>query len=134
MTVRADQRIGSGLESLAEKPHPRLLFTDEDFDAIRTKLAEPENAVLIKMHEMVMSMADEAVRHGKHQERVLDASGRRILQISRAACKVTTSCAYAYRVTGEKRYLDFAEGELVQVCSFTDWNESHFLYQPLPML
>lgn len=127
MTVRADQRIGSGLESLAEKPHPRLLFTDEDFDAIRTKLAEPENAVLIKMHEMVMSMADEAVRHGKHQERVLDASGRRILQISRAACKVITSCAYAYRVTGEKRYLEFAEGELVQVCSFTDWNESHFL-------
>ena len=127
VNLRADERIGSGLELLAEKSHPRLLFTDAGFEAIRKKIALPENEALIKMHELVMLMADEAVRRGEHQERVLDASGRRILQISRNACRIITSCAYAYRVTGEKRYLDFAEGELVQVCSFSDWNESHFL-------
>ena len=127
MNLRADERIAGGMESLAEKPHPRLLFTEAGFEAIKTKIALPENEALIKMHELVVSMADEALRNGKHQERVLDASGRRILKISRAACRVITSCAYAYRITGEKRYLDFAEEELVQVCSFTDWNESHFL-------
>ena len=127
MNLHADERIAGGMESLAEKPHPRLLFTDAAFETIRTKIALPENEVLIKMHQLVMSMADDALRNGKHQERVMDASGKRILQISRNACRVITSCAYAYRITGERRYLDFAEEELVQVCSFSDWNENHFL-------
>ena len=54
MNLRADERIAGGMESLAEKPHPRLLFTEAGFEAIKTKIALPENEALIKMHELVV--------------------------------------------------------------------------------
>lgn len=63
----------------------------------------------------------------EHLEYALDVSGRRLLRISREAIVRITSCAYAYRLTGQKRYLDKAEEELNAVCAFKDWNESHFL-------
>jgi hypothetical protein len=36
-------------------------------------------------------------------------------------------CAYAYRFTGEKRFLDCAEDLLNQICDFPDWNPDHYL-------
>ena len=34
---------------------------------------------------------------------------------------------FAYRMTGEKRYSDRAEAEMLKAASFSDWNPSHFL-------
>lgn len=124
---RADNRISSGIDALSRKEHPRLFINSERFELLKTEVAKPENVALVKMHKLVQMMADEAVEIDLHQKRELDASGKRMLHISRRACQNLCSCAYSFRMTGDKRYLDFAETELLNVCAFSDWNESHFL-------
>lgn len=37
------------------------------------------------------------------------------------------SCAYAFRMTADRKYLAKAEAEMNAVCSFPDWNHSHYL-------
>ncbi len=32
-----------------------------------------------------------------------------------------------WRLTGDERYAERAKSELINVCSFSDWNPSHFL-------
>ena len=64
---------------------------------------------------------------GKTFKYKLDPSGKRILPISRNALKEISACAYAYRMTGEAKYLQRAEYNINTVCSFKDWNPSHFL-------
>ena len=115
------------LDSVASRNHPRLFFSAAEFDALKNKVAMPENTILAKMNSMVISMADDALDKEEHLEYALDVSGRRLLRISREAIVRITSCAYAYRLTGQSRYLEKAEAELNAVCSFKDWNESHFL-------
>lgn len=124
---RADERISSGIDALVNTDHPRLFIKSEEFELLKAKVADPENTALAKMHELVLMMADEAVESGVHPEREFDVSGKRILHVSRKCCQNLCSCAYSFRMTGDRRYLDFAETELMNVCAFTDWNESHFL-------
>lgn len=64
---------------------------------------------------------------GKMLEFVMDASGRRILEVSREALKRIFSCAFAYRVTGDAKYAEYAENLINCVCDFPSWNPTHFL-------
>lgn len=118
---------GLDFNAVASRNHPRLFFTAAEFDALKAKVSVPENIILSKMNGLVIKMADDVLKGGKHLEYKLDISGKRLLQVSRKAIIHISSCAYAYRMTGQKRYLDFAEAELNTVCAFKDWNESHFL-------
>jgi len=58
-------------------------------------------------------------------ERIL--IGRRLLDKSREALKRIFYLSYAWRMTGNKSYLDRAEQEMLAVSAFSDWNPSHFL-------
>jgi hypothetical protein len=58
-------------------------------------------------------------------ERVL--IGRRLLDKSRTALSRVLHLGLAWRLTGERKYLDRARAELVAVARFPDWNPSHFL-------
>lgn len=53
--------------------------------------------------------------------------GKRLLSVSRNAFSRLLLWGYAYRTTGEKKYAERMEKELVNVCEFYDWNPSHFL-------
>lgn len=53
--------------------------------------------------------------------------GRRLLHVSRIYLKRISYLAYAYQLTGEKRYLSATEAHLLAAAAFTDWNPSHFL-------
>ena len=58
----------------------------------------------------------------------LDAAEKRILHISNAALLRIFSCAYAYRATGDRKYLDHAENDINTVCAFPDSNgHRHYL-------
>lgn len=50
-----------------------------------------------------------------------------MLATSREALRRVTTLAFVYRLTGEQRFALRAEAELSNVCSFSDWNPSHFL-------
>ncbi len=110
--------------SLGLKSHPRLFLTDADIQVLRQKVNDSE--VVRTLHNHIIRTADETLKKG-HLKYKLDVSGKRLLSVSRNALLRITSCAYAYRMTGIWDYLEYAEGELNAVCSFKDWNDSHFL-------
>lgn len=53
--------------------------------------------------------------------------GPRLLDKSREALKRIYNLSFAYRWTHFKKYLDGAIANMKNVCSFADWNPSHFL-------
>ena len=97
---------GLNLDAVASRSHPRLFFSAAEFDALKNKVAMPENTILAKMNGMVIRMADDALNEEKPLEYALDISGKRLLHVSREAIIRITSCAYAYRLTGQSRYLE----------------------------
>ena len=112
---------------LTSANHPRLLLDDDEFSSLKTKISSGNPQVLVKLHENVMEMA-EAACSAAPLVYELDAAGKRLLSVSQAALTRVFSCAYAYRYTGNKKYLDKAETDLNTVCSFQDWNaDTHYL-------
>jgi len=53
--------------------------------------------------------------------------GKRLLGTSREALYRIFMLSYAYRTTGDKRYAERAEKELLTVCRYKDWGPEHFL-------
>lgn len=99
--------------SLKSKAHPRLFFTEQAFQDLRTQLAEGKNTCLVGLNGCMMSVAD---RLG------LDTSP---LPFDREKMKATyngtarkwamriISAAYAYRVTSDKKYLKACESNIL---------------------
>ena len=111
----------------AALPHPRLLMNAGQFDAMKRKIAASADSPLAMLHSLVMAGADRIIKERKPLEFKLDESGKRLLSVSRKALTNIYFCAYAYRYTGDFRYLEQADTDLRAVCSFTSWNPTHFL-------
>ena len=106
----------------AALPHPRLFATAKDFADLKARAAADP---LVKMGvEAIRRGADHALKAPPSQ-RIKE--GKRLLGVSRHALARISALAMAYRLTGEKKYLDRAVVELRAVCAFSDWNPSHFL-------
>ena len=111
--------------SLTAENHPRIFLNNDDFESLKKK--NIPGSIVNRLHEIVIAVADSAVASTKTFRYKLDPSGKRILPISRNSLKEISVCAYAYRMTGETKYLQRAEYHLNTVCSFKDWNPNHFL-------
>ncbi len=110
----------------ASLPHPRLFMDDATFSHMCGMIEDGSNAPLVTLHEACMEYAEgtldtQPVKYEK------DQSGKRILSQSRLALVRIWADAYAYRFSSDRRFLDRAELEMNAVCSFPDWNPSHFL-------
>lgn len=114
-------------EVVLSSPHPRLFATDADFAEYKKAVIEQKTRVLYLMHNEVMATAVRCVNRADRMSNELDASGRRMLAMARDAFGRIFMCAYAYRFTGEKRFLDCAEDLLNQICDFPNWNTQHYL-------
>ena len=117
-------------------PHPRLFLSDRDFDEIRARVANPgtgdhaspHHTALAAMHELIMVRAATAGLSDAPLSMAFDAGGLRMLDTSRSALERILLCSYAYRFSGERRFLDHAASDLRAVCSFSNWNaDRHFL-------
>lgn len=114
----------TGYESLTADNHPRIFFTAKDFADIKKAVARNDNPILTLLHEQMMKTADEnglsrtELKYGK------DKSGRRL---TTNATNRLVSAAYAYRMTGDKKYLEHVEWDLRCVCNYPDWVPDHFL-------
>lgn len=107
--------------------HPRLFASDAAFAEYRKAVLAQKTRVLSLMHNEVMATAIRCVNRADRMSNELDASGRRMLSMARDAFGRIFICAYAYRFTGEKRFLDCAEDLLNQICDFPSWNPGHYL-------
>lgn len=102
--------------------HPRLLLLKgEDKSLLATIEKDPQ---MRKAHAAILAEGNR-LQTVPEVERVL--IGRRLLDKSREALRRIFQLSYAYRTTGQEKYLRRAEKELLAVAAFSDWNPSHFL-------
>jgi hypothetical protein len=104
------------------KSGPRLILTDESLQQIRKAVNEDETtkAYYGYLYKNAVSLLDLPLL-----ERKLE--GRRLLSVSRQAVARIGTLAAVYCVSKEKRFLERVDKELLNICSFSDWNPSHFL-------
>ena len=115
-------------DRLTADRHPRLLMDDEAFGSLMEQVRAGNNQVLNRLHATNLRNADIYGLAAAPLAYQLDAAEKRILHISNAALLRIFSCAYAYRATGDRKYLDHAENDINTVCAFPDWNgHRHYL-------
>ena len=107
--------------------HPRLIMDDEELASLKTRLAEGSDEILVTLHNKAITIANTYIG-GSEIVYKLDASGRRILSQAKDCTSRLLHLSYAWRTTGEQKYLDEAERVLGWVLAFPDWNaKKHFL-------
>ena len=102
--------------------HPRLFLPAGGEEAIRARVAS--DPVWKNLQAGLLAEAERQLV-SKPVERVL--IGRRLLDKSRTALSRVMHLGLAWRLTGEKKYLERARAELLAVSAFADWNPKHFL-------
>jgi hypothetical protein len=106
-----------------EDESPRLILTPDMESLVRSRLLENDPLTVAGL-ELLRKGADEIL---KLEPLTYEKQGRRLLAVSREALRRMTTLAMVYRFEQEPLYLDRLEKELTAVCSFSDWNPSHFL-------
>lgn len=119
---------GLDFSKLTAENHPRLLMNAEAFTELKNKVSSNTSANLTLLHNTIMGVCNSKGMNAAALTYKLDASNKRILDVSRNALLRIFTCAYAYRMTGDTKYLTKAEADMNAVCSFPDWNSKrHFL-------
>lgn len=120
--ISAVERADVEARIAAMAGHPRLLLDPVGELALRTRLeADP---LLTGFHRAAIGEADAQLKTSP-AERVM--IGRRLLDTSRTCLSRLTHLSYAWRMTGETKYLERAKAEMLAAAAFSDWNPSHFL-------
>lgn len=119
--LRAGEDAGDFLRTL-RRGHPRLFLTTERFGEMQKEA--DEDPLLARLNAEIVAAAERQWREPP-LERVL--VGPRLLQQSRKALERIADNAYAYRLTGDRRYADFAIDQMLTAAKFEDWHPSHFL-------
>ncbi len=103
-------------------PHPRILLLTGEEAQIKQAIAT--HATWKKMHEAILQSCDNLLDKPPIERIQI---GRRLLDKSREAIRRIFALSYAWRMTGEEKYFERTEKELLAISKFTDWNPSHFL-------
>lgn len=102
--------------------HPRLLLLQGEEKNISEHLKS--NPLLQKVHAGILARCDDFLSQPPVQRIKI---GRRLLDKSRTCLHRVFYLSYAWRMTGQKKYLKRAEMEMLAAAAFEDWNPSHFL-------
>lgn len=108
------------LKSLPE--HPRLFWNEQD--TAKLKKTIKKDPFLTKINQQIFNYAEDYLKAPKLARRVF---GRRMLSTSQKAFYMISILAYAYRLSGEKKYSDRAIKVMETAAGFEDWNPQHFL-------
>lgn len=109
-------------KDLAEAGHPRILLLKGEEQLIRNLIDSDE--VWQEMHFTILEQCNSFLGKATLERKMV---GRRLLGTSRELLKRVFFLSYAYRMTGDERFLNKAEEEILAVSRFSDWNPSHFL-------
>lgn len=99
---------------LANAGHPRLLIDAEGFATLKRKVTVDRmyNNTLYKLHQAVINRADKLL---EANQTISGPSDHTPIVYN------LVTCAYAYRMTGESRYLNKVMTDMRTVCAFADW-------------
>lgn len=106
--------------------HPRLLFSKQEEQRVqalagREPLLDSLRADLMKEAERLL------VVPLQEDPRTKVKQTKDILQVSREQVYRMVNLSLAYRLSGDKRFAEKAEKELVHVCNYQDWDPAHYL-------
>jgi hypothetical protein len=102
--------------------HPRLLLkAGEESKILANIQANPD---LKKVHDAIIN---KAISYLSQPVVAYALTGKRLLPVSREALQRIFYLSYAFRLTGTTTYKDRAIQEMLNVCSFANWNPTHFL-------
>lgn len=102
--------------------HPRLLVAESDWETLReTRPTDAELAAVVRRIET------DAAWLLDQPPLAYEKKGKRLLDVSRQALQRILFWSVTYHLTGNSRYAERAERELVNLAGFPDWNPSHFL-------
>ncbi len=102
--------------------HPRLLLTPHTEKRILETV--DRDTLWTRIHR---SLIDESERMLVRPVKTYHVEGRRLLATSREVLRRVFFLAYSYRTTGQVKYAERAEAEMLAAAAFPDWNPSHFL-------
>lgn len=102
--------------------HPRLLVTQADWKKLPAKIeSEPAIREIVRA---TLGRADIALKAPPLTHTLI---GRRMLSVSRDALEQVLNLSTAWKVSGEKKYLDRCRELLLTVSAFDDWHPAHHL-------
>jgi hypothetical protein len=103
--------------------HPRLFFPKESEASVRQRIAQDPLAA--RMQAYILKEATRSLKERTCEYRIPD--GKRLLFESRHALYHVLFTAWAWRTTGDERFLQRGIQELEAASGLKDWNPSHFL-------
>ncbi len=109
-------------KTISEKQHPRILLFGGEERQIEQSIAG--SPIWKKMNETILKECNQILELPP-VERI--QIGRRLLDKSREALRRIFHLSYAWRMTGDQKYFDRCEKEMLAIAKFSDWNPSHFL-------
>ena len=112
----------SYIAKISETKHPRILLLKGEEELLRKSIAA--NPSFTKIHQAILTASNDML-NSPVMERKLE--GFRLLDVSREAMRRIFYLSYAYRISGEAKYAQRAEKELLAVSAFSDWQPPHFL-------
>ncbi len=116
----AQQSISA--KNVTEIQHPRILLLTGEESLIKKSVAS--SPIWKKMHETILKECDNMMALPPIERIQI---GRRLLDKSREALRRIFQLSYAYRMTGDEKYFNRCEKEMLAISGFSDWNPSHFL-------
>ena len=105
-------------------PHPRVFATAADFAALKTRAEK--DALLKAGVDRAIAAADDWL--GKPTA-TYGLDGYRLLGVARQGLRRIVLAAFAYRMTGARKYATDALAEMKALCAFPDWNPRHTIDQ-----
>ena len=108
------------------RQHPRLLFSKQEEQRVRglfgtEPLLDSLRAGLMREAERLLSVPPQEDPRRKIK------NTKDILPVSREQVYRMVNLALAYRLSGDRRFAEKAEKELVHVCNYPDWDPVHYL-------
>lgn len=122
LLVHLSAKSSSINDSVLPTTHPSLLIKAGDEILIKQSV---KNYPTMKIfHDVIITESDKMLKLPclKYEK-----IGKRLLDISRECLRRVFYLSYSYRMTGDEKYAKRAENEMLAVCSFADWNPTHFL-------
>lgn len=115
---------------LASSVHPRILITDAQLFSLKSRVESGNDPYLTRMHNAVMSAANSVNVLGGADLDFLPEEVGYVRLNGQGAEILSRLCylSYAWRMTGDSKYLTAAENILVKVSRFDTW------YAPLHFL
>lgn len=102
--------------------HPRLLLPKGGEKALKKQIQK--DAIWKDVHAAIMDESNTILTTPPNERKQI---GRRLLGVSRENLRRIFFLSYAYRMSGDKKYVKRAEEEMLKAANFSDWNPSHFL-------